>query len=310
MTAASTSSRTRSVVDQLRSTAEWQQQAEMPRSRPISWHPDSFEVSNFTASPAANAEDFSQWHFTTAQINGLITPVVYPSIKEPQIQELFTPLDELPGQDHTLGYKLPIDQLSWMNQDQEKIGTYSLPLQSDPNLIQLPNALDRSMHVGNVQTAPSSPDCVPLQDITVDPSSPSHEGPTFKNDPEELVAMGLYDSPAEIQSSSLLFSGLSGCGGKGLKLEESFEPTETEDVDEDDDDEEDESDREAEEQVAEIMETLSSSNTPAYDTHSIANHLAFSYQSQPAPLATEYLSTLRQMNSVYYPSDYHSYGWI
>lgn len=305
MTAASTSSRTRSVVDHLRSTAEWQQQAGTPRSRPISWHPDSFEVSNFTASPAANTEDLSQWHFTTAQINGLITPVVYPAFKEPQIQELFTPLDELPAQDPAMAFKLPVDQLSWMNQDQEKISPYSLPLQSDPNLMQLPSTLDRGMFGGNVQTAPSSPDCVPLQNITLDPPSPSHEGSISKDDPEELVAMGLYDSPAEIQSSSLLFGGLSSCGRKGLKLEESFEPTET-----DEDDEDDESDHDAEEQEAENAEASSSSNTPAFDSHSIANHLAFGYQPQPAPLATEYLSTLRQMNSVYYPSDYHSYGWI
>jgi len=60
-----------------------------------------------------------------------------------------------------------------------------------------------------------------------------------KDDAEELVGMGLYDSPAEVQSSSLLFNGFSRSGRKVLKLEESFEPEEREEEeDEEDDDEE------------------------------------------------------------------------
>lgn len=51
---------------------------------------------------------------------------------------------------------------------------------------------------------------------------------------DELVGMGLYDSPAQVQSASLLFSGPLPVRRKSLKLEESFEPVpQSDDEDED-----------------------------------------------------------------------------
>jgi len=51
---------------------------------------------------------------------------------------------------------------------------------------------------------------------------------------DELVGMGLYDSPAQVQSANLLFSGPLPVRRKSLKLEESFEPVpQSDDEDED-----------------------------------------------------------------------------
>lgn len=45
---------------------------------------------------------------------------------------------------------------------------------------------------------------------------------------EELVALGLYDSPEEVRTRNLMFSNDLPVRRKSLKLEESFQPTEEE----------------------------------------------------------------------------------
>ncbi|OCT45166.1 hypothetical protein CLCR_06027 [Cladophialophora carrionii] len=314
-TAASSSSRTRSVVDHLRSNSQWQNST-ATRSRPVSWHPDYFEASNFNPSPTVNGGESSCWGFSTAQVNGLITPVAYTPMNEPQIQELFTPLDDLPGMDPSLSYDgREYCQQAWAGQSEPD--AYSLPLyahvsSTQPSWQVNPMAMDP-----NVQTAPSSPHCLPVQNIGLDTLSLGNMDTKSKDSSEELVAMGLYDSPAEVQSSSLLFGGVPGSVGKSLKLAESFEPTEQECDDEeeeadqtDDDDDDDQKDIKQE-------EADEKRHIPAaadYDSQSIASHLTYGMQPRPEPLATQYLATLRQMNSAYYPSEYTShepgYGWI
>lgn len=124
---------------------------------------------------------------------------------------------------------------------------------------------------------------------------------------EELVGMGLYDSPAEVQSTSFLFGGISS-GRKALKLEESFEPGEQEEGEE----------REAEDaQEQETLENddatddaLEMCDNPDYASQSIASHLTFGAQPEVNPLAFNYLATLSQLNSAYYPTASHGYGWI
>merc|ERR1712000_453164 len=96
---------------------------------------------------------------------------------------------------------------------------------------------NQQLMTSNVPTAPSSPDCPPFPNIDLDNLSLGTTSGKAKVDSEELVGMGLYDSPAEVQSSSLLFGRFSQSGQKSLKLAESFEPVEQdEDADEDDED--------------------------------------------------------------------------
>ncbi|KIW64688.1 hypothetical protein PV04_09606 [Phialophora macrospora] len=324
-TTAAPSSRTRSVVDHLRSDPQWQDSS-MVRSRPVSWHPDYFDASSFNLSPTVHGGDSSCWGYSTAQVNGLITPVAYPQMNEPQIQELFTPLDDLPGRDPSMYFEgqeyyppaLP---------SQCKPESYSLPSYTHPSSMQPSWHTNQILIDRNVQTAPSSPDCLPLQNIGLDTLSLGKLDTKSKDSSEELVAMGLYDSPAEVQSSSLLFGGLSGSGRKGLKLEESFEPTE-QDGDDEEGEEEGEEDEEDEAEEKGVDPTDDDPHeikledadqkwhipaAPHYDSESIASHLTYGLQQRPEPLASQYLATLRQMNSTYYPSDYTQdpgYGWI
>jgi len=230
-------------------------------------------------------------------------------MNEPQIQELFTPLDELPGQDMGFAFgNQPYDQPTWHAPRQSKPHPYAcdlfcqaLPAHSAWQLDQLPTS-------ANAPTAPPSPDCLPLESIGLDTLSLQNGAPTSKGDSDELIGMGLYDSPAEIQSSSLLFGGYPASGRKALKLEESFEPTE-QDVEEGEEDGEGE-----DEEVA--PECQSNPDEDTLDTlgncesQSIANHLSFGAPPQADSLAAEYLATLRQLNSAYYPAGYNTCGWL
>ncbi|KIW33441.1 uncharacterized protein PV07_00293 [Cladophialophora immunda] len=314
MTAAAASSRTRSVVDHLRSSTQWQN-TEMPRPRPVSWHPNSFEALNSTFNPVANEQDLSTWDFSTAQVHGLVTPISYPSMNEPQIQEPFTPLDELPTRDPGFVFESePYLESMWLNQGQVKPNSNSFPLYPEQPFSQPAWGFNQPVMAPNVQTAPSSPNCLPLQNFGLDTLSLGNSDSKSKDNSEELVGMGLYDSPAEVQSSSLLFGRSAGSVRKGLKLEESFEPVEQEDENEDgeldtEDAEEDESgQQEVEEQDEDGCQVWNTSDPARYEGQSIADHLTFGMQAQPDSLAMKYLSTLRQLNSAYYPSG-HSYGW-
>ncbi|OAP62800.1 hypothetical protein AYL99_02027 [Fonsecaea erecta] len=312
MTAAATSSRTRSVVDHLRSSTQWQN-TEVPRSRPVSWHPSSFEALNSTFNPVTNEMDLSTWDFSTAQVHGLVTPISYPSMTEPQIQEPFTPLDELSTRDPGLVYEnQPYLESMWLGQEQAKSNSTSFSLYPQQSFVQPAWGFNQPVMAPNVQTAPSSPDCLPLQNFGLDTLSLGNTDSKLKDNAEELVGMGLYDSPAEVQSSSLLFGGSAGSGRKGLKLEESFEPAEQEDEEEEDDTEDAEEDetglQDAQQEDENSGQLWDNSDNAEYKAQSIADHLTFGMQAQPDSLAMKYLSTLRQLNSAYYPSG-QSYGW-
>ncbi|KAJ9604302.1 hypothetical protein H2200_011136 [Cladophialophora chaetospira] len=316
-TAVSASPRNRSIVDHLRSTTQWQGSG-LPRSRPVSWHPDFFDPSNCNVRATVSGED-SRWGFVTAHVNGLVTPVCYPSMSEPQMNDFFVPLDDMSALDHSVTFENQhYQQHSWLDQAQENNGTYDFASHGQPGLLQpmwLPNQV---VTIPNVPTAPSSPACPPLQNIGLDTLSLGIKDSQSKRDADDLVGMGLYDSPAEVQSSSLLFGGFSGSGRKSLKLEESFEPSEQEGnaVEEDDEDGDEADSDEQDEQSTTNEECTERWHPSAITDHdqSVANYQMYDMPPRPEPLAAEYLATLRQMNSTYYPSEYsgygHEYGWI
>ena len=199
---------------------------------------------------------YPQYMYPTTAVNGLVTPMSYPLPDEPQIQELITPLEDLSAQEGGSGFDgSGYGYQYWMAPDTGKDQVYVMDNMFPQQQVvqqawqyQHPAMLD-------IPTAPPSPTFLPIQGaIEASPLSldtrqlPSHlEG-------EELVGMGLYDSPAEVQSSSLLFGGgFSGVARKrSLKLEESFEPApekaegEDEEETEDEDAEEDSEDNESE----------------------------------------------------------------
>ena len=164
----------------------------------------------------------------------------------------------------------------------------------------------------NVRTASSSPDSQPLQSICLDSLSLENNNQNLLGRSEELVGMGLYDSPAEVQSSSVLFDGAWGTGKKALKLAESFVPSEQHDNVEEGPDGNEQVRPDVKEEA--VDEKWQPSTMAEYEPHSIASHMAYDFEPRPEPLATTYLTTLRQMNSIYYPLHYPEYGqgcgWI
>lgn len=271
---------------------------------------DDFYHNPCHTGPSVNGPYPSAFAFATTNVNGLITPLSHPIANEPQIQELITPLDEYPLDASTyMGNNDFVDDHAWVLQSQQKCDPYSFNLAYQANSLQPTWQLNQSQQFQpslSVQTAPSSPDCLPLH---VDTLSLDTADLDDKGHSEELVGMGLYDSPADVQSTSLLFGGISSTTRKGLKLEESFVPEDRED--EELDDGEEEEDVEGEEEEEEEEETpFEVPIKMEYSSQSIANHMGFITQQEPDSLASRYLATLGQLSSAYYPTSHPGYGLI
>ncbi|EXJ78492.1 hypothetical protein A1O1_08893 [Capronia coronata CBS 617.96] len=258
---------------------------------------------------SVNGEDLSGCSFSTVQVNGLFTPLSYQPINDPQLEELFTPLDELPGPERDTAYETqPFDEHSWLGHGQSKSPAYSFDMCPPPLSAQSSWHFHQRPASVEVQTAPSSPDFLQHTNIDTDVSSLDNATGTTEN-AEELVAMGLYDSPAEVQSSSFLF-GRASSERKALKLEESFEPADR------DEGEEAGGDDATSEATFEYDDTpqdvLRDHAFPAadYTSQSIASHLTYGAQPEVNPMAFQYLATLCQLNSPYYPTASHGYGWV
>lgn len=269
---------------------------------------DDFYNIPYNTRPLVCNQDLPTFDYSATNVNGLITPLSHPIANEPQIQELITPLDEYPLDTSTyLGNNGFVDDHAWLLQSQQKCNPYSFNLPYQGNLLQPTWQLDQLQQPHsslNVQTAPSSPDCLPLQvdTLSLDTADLDEKGPS-----EELVGMGLYDSPADVQSTSLLFGGASNTTRKGLKLEESFVPEDRDDEEFDDAEEEAEAEEDQEE---EVQTPLDASRKMEYSSQSIANHMGFLTQQEPDSLASRYLATLGQLSSAYYPTSHPGYGWI
>ncbi|KAK5045587.1 hypothetical protein LTR84_009205 [Exophiala bonariae] len=306
-TSAPTSTRTKSFVDQLPSTSQQWTVPDVTRSRPVSWHPNSMEDfynASYGTGTMVDGQCLSTFGFSTTNVNGLITPISHPVINEPQIQELITPLDEYSmGASTYMCNNNFVDNQSWMVLNQQKCNPYTLNdlYQVDSILPtwQLSQAPVQPPHT--VHTAPSSPTCLPLH---VDTLSLDTTDLDEKSHSEELVGMGLYDSPADVQSTSLLFGGMSSVSRRGLKLEESFIPEDRPDEDLDEDAETEDDDDE-EEEPFEVPRKMD------YSSQSIANQMGFlPIQQEPDSLASRYLATLGQLSSAYYPTSHPGYNWI
>lgn len=270
----------------------------------------------------APGQGLSPWNFSTTQIHGLVTPTSYPAMDEPQIQELFTPLDELPSQDYNLAYASQSyneQPQTWPGQGHTKDDSYSFPMFFQQPSVQPSWQHNQPTSVPSVPTAPPSPDVFTMHNVGLDHLSLNSKASDPKQDSEELVGMGLYDSPAEVQSSSVLFGNSSSSGRKGLKLEESFVPEERDDDDDDeeeggedeDGDLEEETDDEAQDSVGPDQSgQIFDFSVMDDNDQSITSHLTYGMQPQVDSIASKYLATLRQLNSAYYPAGHSGYGWI
>ena len=177
----------------------------------------------------------SNFPTNTTFAHGLVTPSTYP-VSEPYIDCPSVLLDQMPEQDFSFVQNNYQSPYSYPYTHGEISPDYTssgmIPYQAtDSDIANMAwPPLPLSM-MPNLATAPTSPDFLPMPDL----------GQSFNVtqiaeavDKDELVGMGLYDSPAQVQSESLLFSGPSPARRKSLKLEESFEPApESDDADDD-----------------------------------------------------------------------------
>lgn len=231
--------RTRSVLDRQRvgTQSSQQQYSRQAGSRPLSWHPSTYpdftsqihDTSFFTGNDVYQQGNL----YGTTATHGQYTPLSQPIVDEPQIHELITPLESLSAHEMNqaaLNSAYPTQY--WLPQDLTKQEFTMDAMFPQQPIMQVPswhwNTLGQDL-----PTAPSSPNFLPIQGaIDASPLDLNTKaGPPTKTDGEELVSLGLYDSPAEVQSSSLLFGGgLNGLRRKrSLKLEEAFEPAEKDD---------------------------------------------------------------------------------
>lgn len=234
------------------------------QERPLSWHPTSYEqhleTSQYQQANFFPQFDFSTSSFDTAEINGLITPMSAPVANEPQIQEYMTPLEDyspLNFPNVAFDYEYPSKDSPYYMPEQTyypDVQAYvpeQLPCGAQYPLLQIYQTQSANYSQLNIHTAPPSPTLLPIQKFNNDrPTSPFLLG-SPRVEKEELMGLGLYDRPQDVQSSTL-FNGPTSMAaltvgiGKGLKLEESFEPPPRED------DEENQEESEGEDEPEEI----------------------------------------------------------
>lgn len=263
----------------------------------------------------ANVSSYLNTPFSATEVNGVITPLSLAALDGPHIHEIITPLEEPLATEYQAGVWNDFDSYQgqyWQPQEYQKT--------CDFNYNSFVMDFDNMYHQQNaakIDTAPTSPSFFSLpipsnREVSDVPPELATSGG------EELVGMGLYDSPADVQASKLnadrasLFNS-AGPAQRGLKLEDSFEPSDLEDQDEDDgqpDDEAEDPIDETDEWQVPIRGGPSAETTFTNPDSSTAlpNYFVGSHDESSQPLPTSYdglYSHLTWTEPVYQP-----YGWI
>lgn len=278
-------------------------------SRPISWHPSTQH--NFQPSAI---ETYSNSHmpvelnmgpaYTTAEINGLITPLTYPHPDEPFHQgEAFPFLDE---------HINPLDQVN-------PVACYT-----DPNNTGAQSYMDAPYHFGSrtsrepfcytasspldytispirrqQTTAPPTPDFLPIQSFAKSPSvqclravSPGagetenagsllfQAAPSSSN---ELVGVGLYDLPSPTDRP------------KCLQLEQSFVPEES-----NEEEDEDEPEEEAQEDESEAKPSIPGDDGASRPANLMNHSFFFETERENGPSENPYAQSTFDAHSLSY----------
>ena len=214
----------------------------------MSWHSTGFQQAHPQAllyptqfQPHAPSSYFLGPTSTTSEVNGAITPMSHPLAGEPFVQDVFTPLDSMSSQDFDHRYaflnefsadKYPIPSLDYET-------WYSLSAESGNPIPQYEYLKQpESNHCQIELTAPPTPEARPLQAAAGIPTGNMSVDLVHTAATDDLVGMGLYDAPSPMPATMSFLSGTWDIPirpglGKGLKLEETFQPTTQED-DEDD----------------------------------------------------------------------------
>ncbi|KJZ80556.1 hypothetical protein HIM_00406 [Hirsutella minnesotensis 3608] len=236
-------------------------------SRPVSWHPTSClqqpPRQQFTSYPFPYSTLYTD-HHDPYPARPHFSPMMTAYSNDTSPCSTFSPLPLFPGNGDTASYAQPT---AW-EASQRKMASYPpFAAQSTPEPLAIYDGLPR-------QPLPEENahwNAFPAQRYTTSPPTPesftqlSHSQPTVSEDgdsfdplanPEDdgeiLVGMGLYDAPEkhiedpQLNNYRSTVSALLGSSlkfrepqGKGLKLEETWEPPKSDDEDEEQDDDDD-----------------------------------------------------------------------
>jgi hypothetical protein len=270
-------------------------------NRPVSWHPSSYQAPQQHHQPTYPTSTFD-FNSQAQYLNIPLTPSVYSGYTSPS--STFSPL----SMPYT-GYEQQQAQQQYNFQNTSAAPqptpsyAFSQPVtmgQQTQNYIAAPTQdVDQTMYSHfdwsnfatngfESSTAPPTPDdFLPIQhpepSFSAEESIPYHPLSDTESTGEDLIGLGLYDTPEAAKSPSpdpqldnyrsLMMSQLLGSAyrrpepvGKGLKLEETWNPPSEDEDDEDDDDDDDEQDGEAEDDD-EVVEEEAKSNTVTYPVH-------------------------------------------
>lgn len=297
--------RTRSVVDPQRTNINLQQ-PQYSQGRPVSWHvPFVNGYQQFQPfQPYFDPQQYDMYGNTTVT-HGLLTPSSFPIMDDAYMDCPNIPLDHMNNQD------MNVLQNTFQFSSVYGNGPESNPFQNTSTMMDVhaSDSVGQTMTTWpymppdfgqNVHTAPVSPDFLPLPDFG-NPFDGNYMGEVA--DKDELVGLGLYDSPAEVQSTSLLLGGSLPIRRKSLKLEESFEPGPLSDEDaESEHAQQDHSSVVSAESQAEIMMTMPSAHMPTQLQSTDYNVELGSFQPQMMPV----------MNFAGMPmsADHQTSGWF
>ncbi|KAL8931157.1 MAG: hypothetical protein Q9211_007188 [Gyalolechia sp. 1 TL-2023] len=160
----------------------------------------------------------------------------------------------------------------------------------------------------DVPTAPSSPAFLPIQGgVEGSPLSLDKQHRPSDNEGEELVGMGLYDSPADVRLAKLFGGDLDGTRRKrSLKLEESFElPPENGNAEDRESDAEEEADDEADHEP-----NFSVHQNQLYHPTSSMVGQSFFFDSEADANAVAYDPNMAYVQNGGYQTQYPGYGWV
>ncbi|MCJ1247359.1 hypothetical protein MMC30_004573 [Trapelia coarctata] len=260
-------------IEQQNGHQSWSMSKVRPASnaRPVSWHPSSMGL-NRPAHRTSTHETSRQSMaaYQTMAVNGLPTPMTQPDLNNDLPVDPFFSLDNsnIPYQQPAMaqqaytsaGLSLDTTYQSCFPLGHAALPQYTtVPASSDYSTYSPMNFATQSwaesLSAFPSYTAPPTPDYLPMQHpADIWQGVETTEKPALaKSQSKELVGMGLYDTPDRTSFSldSLADSRTGRPGayphheslGKGLKLEETWQPPEDEEDEEEEDEEEEEESR-------------------------------------------------------------------
>jgi hypothetical protein len=203
---------------------------ERPQSnRPVSWHPSS---THFQNQPSSYFEPQQDWYSASPRNSTQGSDFYSLSTRNSQYE---------PTSNYSGVYGMDESDYSWQDASHQT-PSYAHSNLNTPTTEPLPWYLQKWAQQNQEQAMMAShngsSDFLPIQHPAAQDEEMEEDGG------EKLVALGLYDLP----EPSLSWTGSEQATGKGLKLEETWQPPENEDEEEDDEDAADDSSSEASEE--------------------------------------------------------------